>query len=397
MAQPSLLVQSGPLTGRTLALDGAHPVVGRGDDCDLILPGYARVSRRHAQFNWNGRTLAINDLGSTNGTTLNGQRIKGATLRTDDRIELGDFSALVVVPDATANGGKSALAAFAYRQRSGWRALAAPQRWGIIGAAAIVLGLGVLGLARGKTAPDDVPAARTETMPAVPAAQPAPAAQTQLAPAAEPVGGKIAPAALQKVKAATVLIAHRDGRAWAMGSGFALGDARRIVTNRHVVANEDGRIADCRLVFEAGTPRERSVTVPASNIRVAPSSGNDFGDDLAVITLDAGQTPALSAGRSEALQETDEVYASGFPLGVETLTLDGDLPSVSVKVTRVERLQSDTGGAVSVIQLGGSVTHGNSGGPVVNNRGEVVGVISSGVEGTGMSYAIPMKWVSALG
>ena len=183
-----------------------------------------------------------------------------------------------------------------------------------------------------------------------------------------------------------------------MGSGFALADARRIVTNRHVVVGEDGQISDCRLIFEAGTPRERSVAAPAANIRVAPQTKNgDFQDDLAVITLDGGQTPALTAGQSENLQETDEVYAVGFPLGVQTLTLDGDLPSVSVKATRVERLQKRADGAVSVIQLGGSVTHGNSGGPVVNNRGEVVGVISSGVEGTGMSYAIPMVWVTALG
>ena len=411
MAHPTLDVRSGPLAGRKLALVGARVVVGRGDDCDVVLPGYARVSRRHAQLSWNEKTqtLSVRDLNSTNGVTVNGQRVDHAVLRAGDLVELGDFSAVVVVPDA-APTGKNAFAGIAHKQRESWRGLSAPQRWGIAGTAAIVLFLGALGL-RGQGAPDgpvappNAPPARVPNLPPVAPASPVvDAAQTQLAPAMAPVGGKLAPQALENVKAATVLIAHRDGRAWAMGSGFALGDARRIVTNRHAVVNENGDVAPCRLIFEPGTPRERSVTVRADQIRVAPQTsaargreGGEFQDDLATITLDSGQTPALTAGQSEALQETDEVYAVGFPLGVQTLTVDGDLPSASVKAARVERLQTDASGAVTVIQLGSSVTHGNSGGPVVNNRGEVVGVISMGVEGTGMSYAIPMKRVGALG
>ncbi len=392
MAHPTLLVQSGPFKGRSLNITGAQSI-GRAAGCDLELHGYNRVSRQHARFRWDGQTLSVNDTQSTNGLLVNGQKVNDANLRDGDQIQLGDFSALVrvPVPKSAPLGGVKGIA---QKQATGWRTMGTPQRWGIVGTAAIVLGLGVVGLS-GQGAPD-APAARVDNLPEVPAAPPAEAAQTQVAPAVEPVGGKLAPAALQNVKAATVLIAHRDGNGWAMGSGFALGDARRIVTNRHVVGGENGAVSDCRIIFEAGTPRERSVNVPAASIRVAPQTGGDFQDDLATITLDAGQTPALSAGRSEALQETDEVYAVGFPLGVQTLTLDGDLPSVSVKATRVERLQTNKAGAVSVIQLGGSVTHGNSGGPIVNNRGEVVGVISSGVEGTGMSYAIPMMWVNKL-
>lgn len=396
---PTLLVQSGPMQGRTLTLTDAQSI-GRAADCDLELNGYQRVSRRHARFNWDGKTLSISDAQSTNGLLVNGKKVDKANLREGDQIQLGDFSATVQLPKSR-KSSVSEVKGNVNQKLKGWRLLGAPQKGGILATAAIVLVLGVIGL-RGQGAPDaataGAPGAHVENLPKVPAAPTkVDAAQTQLAPAVEPVGGKLAPAALQNVKAATVLIAHRDGKAWAMGSGFALGDARRIVTNRHVVVNSDASVADCRLIFDAGTPRERSVAVAASNIRVAPQTqGADFQDDLATITLDTGQSPALSPGKSESLQETDEVYVVGFPLGVQTLTLDGDLPSVSVKAVRVERLQTDKSGAVTVIQLGGSVTHGNSGGPVVNNRGEVVGVISSGVEGTGMSYAIPMMWVNKL-
>ena len=402
-----LEVSSGPLRGQKLPLSRAQSV-GRATDCDVVVGGYSRVSRSHARLDWNGSAYVLSDSNSTNGTLVNGRKISVATLRDGDQIQLGDFSATLRTT-ANANGSSTAPVQSppktSLSQR--WRALplSAPQRWGLVATVFIVLGLGLRGWQTSAAPPprvDEIPNApsnQTGDVPKIPDAPPvADAAQTQIAPAVEPVNGKLAPAALNSVKAATVLIAHRENNGYAMGSGFALGDARRIITNRHVVVDEGGNVRDSLLIFEAGTPRERKVSVPAAQIQVAPQTagGQHFEDDLAVITLNDGQTPALSPGQSEALSETDEVYAVGFPLGVETLTLNGDLPSVSVKATRVERLQSDKGGAVSVIQLGGSVTHGNSGGPVVNNRGEVVGVISSGVEGTGMAYAIPMRFVQAL-
>ena len=224
------------MKGRELQISPSQ-TIGRADDCGLTLTDYQRVSRQHARLDWDGRVLSIRDMQSTNGLLVNGQQVGAATLREGDQIQLGDFSAIVRLPAATTAATSPAAApgapvapgivpsrAEAFKsgvagQIGGWRALGAPQKGGVIGAAVIVVALGIFGMTRGKSAPPTMqpaPAARVENLPSVPAAgasgAPAPVGQIGVAPAVEPVGGKLAPQALESVKAATVLIAHRDGR-----------------------------------------------------------------------------------------------------------------------------------------------------------------------------------------
>ncbi len=214
------------------------------------------------------------------------------------------------------------------------------------------------------------------------------------------VNGRIAPATIARAKAATVLIVRReDSNSYAFGSGFVTGNGHQVITNRHVVTSGDAP-DDCLLIFEAGTSREHKIQVPSASIELA-SGSDEFADDLALLSLPADESvPApLALGASESLSETDTAWVFGFPLGVGTLTLDRELPSVSVKDASIERIQrGDVDGrdAAKVLQLGSTVTHGNSGGPVLSAAGEVVGVISSGAENTGISYAIPTIWVKRL-
>ena len=74
--------------GTSREVDQQKIVIGRSRDCDIQLAD-ANVSRRHAELRQEGASYWIVDLGSTNGTEVNGKRVKRAKLRTGDKITLG--------------------------------------------------------------------------------------------------------------------------------------------------------------------------------------------------------------------------------------------------------------------------------------------------------------------
>jgi|SRR5215471_11825512 len=86
---PEIEVQSDHGRGRRVAMTGPRIVIGRGRESDVFLPDY-RLSRRHAEIEQRGDAYFLIDLGSTNGTFLNGQRVVGERrLRDGDLIALG--------------------------------------------------------------------------------------------------------------------------------------------------------------------------------------------------------------------------------------------------------------------------------------------------------------------
>jgi hypothetical protein len=87
-ARLALRVRRGMPPGASVPLERAV-VVGRDADCDLALHD-GRVSRRHLEIVPDGAALRLRDLGSSNGTTLNGRRVETATLGLGDLIALGD-------------------------------------------------------------------------------------------------------------------------------------------------------------------------------------------------------------------------------------------------------------------------------------------------------------------
>ncbi len=76
---------------RVFDIEKDKVVIGRGDDADLMLPNIS-VSRHHAQLLWDGHTCSIEDLGSSNGTMVNGRTVEGAILGSGDEILLGKFN-----------------------------------------------------------------------------------------------------------------------------------------------------------------------------------------------------------------------------------------------------------------------------------------------------------------
>lgn len=98
-----LLEVEGPRAGRRILLDGPELTIGRSEDCDLSIPE-RQVSRRHARIRQEGDQYVVEDLGSKNGTFLNGQELASPhTLEDGDEIQIALCCKLAfVAADATA-------------------------------------------------------------------------------------------------------------------------------------------------------------------------------------------------------------------------------------------------------------------------------------------------------
>ena len=167
-------------------------------------------------------------------------------------------------------------------------------------------------------------------------------------------------AAAQKATPAVVNIStwklrQKDGdaprRVKTYGSGFIIDPSGIIVTNKHVI---DGAL-DIKVIFSDGD------RVPARLVAVAAML------DLAVLKVDVDRPlPALKWGDSEALQVGDPVLTIGNPLGL----------GMSVSAGIVSALNRDIQDTPfdNYIQTDAAINHGNSGGPLVDLDGEVVGV-----------------------
>ena len=97
---PSLVFLAGPIAGRRYKLGEGEYVIGRRSDCQIFVPDM-RVSRQHARLWRNGDAWSLEDLGSNNGTYINGARLQSATeLRHDDEIMIANNRIRVESQDA---------------------------------------------------------------------------------------------------------------------------------------------------------------------------------------------------------------------------------------------------------------------------------------------------------
>jgi hypothetical protein len=85
-----LVVRTGPDAGRSYLLDERPRTLGRGSDCDLRWEDSA-LSRRHCQIRWEDEVYVLQDLGSSNGTHVNGAAVRRAILRAGDRLQIGSI------------------------------------------------------------------------------------------------------------------------------------------------------------------------------------------------------------------------------------------------------------------------------------------------------------------
>jgi predicted Zn finger-like uncharacterized protein len=193
------------------------------------------------------------------------------------------------------------------------------------------------------------------------------------------------------VRRATVYVRVKlpDG-SMVSGSGFfGCKEARNIVlTNAHVVgmlSPESMRPQSVEVIVNSGESNEWKTS--------ARILGVDRESDLAV--LDIGNPPQqvpepLTVRSASGLRELDDLYVYGFPHG-ESLGKE-----ISARKASVSAMRKNKNGVLKHVQVEGGMTHGNSGGPVVDNKGAVVGVAVGGIEGEQINFAIPGERVHAI-
>ena len=382
-----MTIVDGKRAGTSLRLD-ATVSVGREPDNNVVLDD-DRVSKHHFQFVASANGLQLIDLNSTNGTSVNGQKVSGTVaLQPGDTIRVGQTTLRVdaIDPD-TANRT-------------------------VIGAApAAAPGAAARNVPAGPNAPR--PVATAAPRPGGAAAPPPPGASISVAkpsraPIVVAVGvlavlGLIAVLVLRKndsndgstaslvdgARDGTVLVSvDIGGQLQGTGTGFVL-DAKEglIVTNNHVIN------AGTSFNVGAGSARRVAVLVAA-----APC------EDLVVLRVnDRSGLKQLPLGSQVKLKQGERVIALGYPANA---SLADDLSVsegiISIVQTQFDQRTLDVPRYPNVLQTTAAINPGNSGGPLLNSSGEVIGVNSAGITDLGgrtiqgQAYAIGIDRVKEI-
>ena len=100
--------------------------------------------------------------------------------------------------------------------------------------------------------------------------------------------------------------------------------------------------------------------------------------DVAIVHVNMNDMPSVQLGDSSTVQQQDELTIIGFPGNGDVSTKPTDLLTSSVNKIEVSSIKTTDAGA-QVIQVGGNVEHGDSGGPALDSNGNVVGIVSFGL------------------
>ena len=198
---------------------------------------------------------------------------------------------------------------------------------------------------------------------------------TQSSTTAESVYKQVSPGV---VTINTVVSNGRGQVGQATGSGIVLDSQGDILTNAHVIAGA----SQLQVTFSDGTTASAKLV------------GSSSSADLAVIrvSVPASTLHPVTLGNSSSVQIGDSVYAIGSPFGLSGSLTEGIVSNLS------QSGSAPNGGNISgLIQTDAAINPGNSGGPLVNAQGQVIGInnsIESPVDGNvGVGFAIPINQV----
>ncbi|MEA2470944.1 MAG: hypothetical protein QOE38_1943 [Thermoleophilaceae bacterium] len=436
-----LKIQAGPDAGKTVQVQGNEFTIGREAGADLVLAD-GKASRRHAALRVlpDGRAT-LYDLGSSNGTFVNGQRVQSVLLSGGEQIQIGDT---VLVPGGGAAAGAGA-----------------GQAAGALGATSP--GQAVPAVAATSAPPQQAtpppqpqpPAPQAPpTQPLTPGAPPQPAGgftPPSPTPIARPsrtqsaiqrimlqravnratiigviaiilvivVGGlaalgvfsgggssgEDASAVIPKVTpATTIVVTDIGGGRGGRGTGWVWDAAQGlIVTNAHVVAG--GRAFSIAQGSKIDIQQDSTGAFQAGpNARKADLKGAALCEDIAVLkvsdTSGLQTMPQLPAGQDLKLGE--RVIAVGYPASATAsqnpdldgvLTGDtGDIAQPHTTFPAIPGNEGTTGPYQDVAQTSTVINEGNSGGPLVNFKGQLVGMnTAKNLKNVGQNYAITIQ------
>ena len=167
-----------------------------------------------------------------------------------------------------------------------------------------------------------------------------------------------------------------------LGSGIILTDNGYILTNQHVVGN---KYSNCYVTLENGKNYNGSVVWADNNV------------DLAIVKIMANDLDYIELGDSDNITLAEEVYAIGNPIGIEfqrTVTkgiISGINRTIKLTENGSESYMED------LIQTDATINQGNSGGPLVNKKGELIGINTVKItEAEGIGFAVPINIVKPI-
>lgn len=169
---------------------------------------------------------------------------------------------------------------------------------------------------------------------------------------------------------AVVVVASFDerGNPIGQGSGFIVSSDGKVVTNYHVVTMAS------RIKVKHGD----------AVYDVEGLTHVDSDNDLAILKLAKGKYPAVKIGNSDVLRVGEKVYAMGSPQGLENTISEGI-------VSGIRKIDKD----ISIIQMTAAISRGSSGGPLFNERGEVVGIATFLIAETqNLNFALPVNLIT---
>jgi serine protease Do len=368
----TLTHQLGPNKGKREQFEVDRISIGRAPNNSLSFGDDARrVSSHHAEIIRRGDHFVLRDLGSTNGTMINGRRVIASEIHEDDLIEFGAGGPLLrfgIESDGQGTPGRinrheesqAAIRSHVAEPKTSEmlaRRAARQRKTNVRLIIAIVLAM-ISGAAGGLLLSSRLPSSYNRNMSFTKVAELNVPAVVFIRTEFESLDdfGQVV-----ETKAQT-------------GSGFVISPDGLIVTNRHVVrdweynahAGRTGRTTKIDVILPG---QKQEGIIPAEVYRLSEGTS----PDVAILKINSSRL-RFTHGTEPDLSETnqgDEVVVMGYPLGLNLIerTKDEQIePSLFTGV--VSRVGQD------YIQLNLRAYHGNSGGPVFNRKGQVIGILT---------------------